>query len=352
MLVLGNLEFRVVDKEFYCRYCDRYTPYCFRNHRSGLWFKVAVRNRNGKEITVVFGEGEREHRFPFLANVGELLYSGMSGCEDYEKGYVTCGGWFGLKGVLVDYQEEDTNIEPEMNEHEKIAFARMLNDYAKEIIKTLIDNDVTTTSDDWGLWNCYKPLFRVYEREKVIELPLGARIVEHGMSFNATFEFGKIKVRIPKGRYRIEEDSLIFTVAVGRTRVYYAKFFERNIVYLTKENWLHFLAWEEYSGHVHPMATISNEIPRAIDFLVKYRLGDILFIPRASQSNFEGKLDPATKEQFKKIKCLKGCIEFGEEIIVRGDDGIALYHPEHGLLELEAGEYIAYEVLYLRRGHD
>ncbi|RLG36236.1 MAG: hypothetical protein DRN91_08470 [Candidatus Alkanophagales archaeon] len=60
---------------------------------------------------------------------------------------------------------------------------------------------------------------------------------------------------------------------------------------------------------------------------------------------------PAEREQFKKVKVVQGTVEYGKPIVVRGER-IALYHPEHGLLELPEGEYIAFRVPYRVAGHE
>ncbi|HDN17546.1 MAG TPA: hypothetical protein ENF41_00625 [Candidatus Bathyarchaeota archaeon] len=85
--------------------------------------------------------------------------------------------------------------------------------------------------------------------------------------------------------------------------------------------------------------------------LFQCRLGDVIFVPITRTTTNTEKLQPATDEQFKKIQVVKGSIEEQEDGKKLVKKGSALYHPEHGLLEIEY-DSIAYQVPYYARGHD
>jgi hypothetical protein len=77
-------------------------------------------------------------------------------------------------------------------------------------------------------------------------------------------------------------------------------------------------------------------VEKVLDVFFNYRLGDILFIPldRATYSEVLEYFASARPEQFNKVT-----IENAELLndILRpiGNDCVEIFHPEHGLLELE-----------------
>ncbi|RLG36237.1 MAG: hypothetical protein DRN91_08475 [Candidatus Alkanophagales archaeon] len=262
------LAYKVVGKEFYCRYCSDYEQCRGTGHRSGIWFKVAFGNpETGRCIYVILGEGESEKGFPFNCDVGKHIRTGMSGCRTYERGHITMSDWYSLTDIVVERTEDDFNKlkEVELSASEQILLARLLNESRVKVIRELIEAGVTWVNEDWGLWNDLKPLFYTYLRDGWKEFPLGAFIHESYRSFTAEFEWDTIIFCVPKARYDVVDYRDYMAIFFGcrydaRRAVFYGKPFGRKVVYYYSNYRLY--ANEIYNGHEHPMALLSLQHQR------------------------------------------------------------------------------------------
>lgn len=360
----GSFEVEVIDKEFYCRYCSEVSPRCLKTHRMGIWFFLRITNKifNPKTVCCIIGTGEKEGGFPLNADAGKALRTGSSGYTEYERGYVTCGGWYSIcTPMFLDKVPEDIlEQEPvELSTTEQIVLSKLLNERKVQIIKGLIDMKILSLYDDWGIWNELKPLFFVYRRTNVYEYD-DVEVVEIDKSWTSKVMYDKIEFFVPKGRLYYERKRLYNVLDVPNGEVYFYDKYGRKVVYYINKKSCRVLGWEQYHEHVHPRAELnihpevleSSVLYEIIKLLFTRRLGDIIFLKKGETELF-GYLPPypAEEEQFKKIECVEGTIEFGETIKIHGER-IVLYHPEHGVLELPEGEYEAYSVPYLYRGHD
>lgn len=370
----GDIRIRVLDKEFYCRYCDEYTRECFEKHRSGIWFKVSL---NG--AVFILGDGEREGRFPFSIDPGDLIYTNFA-CR-YEHGYVTTGNWHSINVPLyLGVVDDDTwgGREVELNDDEKILLAKLVQDNIVKMIATVLkeEPDRLPLYLDWGIYNSLKPLFYVYIRDRqYYDLPFGAELNEEKNSFTAYFNFGNIRIRLPKvgkpswGYWDWKGYAVLYA---GSYEVYYAQVHDRKIAYLVSGD--HILrGWEEYGGLIHdveisdedlpyskPMLSyISIDLDKRLRLLFFRRLGDVFFIEEGGDT---GALIPATQEMLRKIQIMNASLrrvdgdDEEEERLVLVPDGsgdIVLYHPDHGTLTLPPKRYVLYRVpAHGRGGHD
>ena len=376
VLQTGDIRISLLAKEYYCRHCSEYSIKCReRNHRYGIWFllRVTVATGNNERARYfIVGEGEREHRFPFDIEPGELRRAGYSGAEYWQYGHVTCGGWHSISSIFeldkenlqraleVAKRDEDIVVSPKLNEDEEILLANLINSYRQKIVQSLYTNGSLSFCNDWGLWRDLVPLIKVYIRVKDHRLPYNASIEEFYASYLAKFRFGSIEIPISKGRYTWyhyhndiaevcckkngERYTIEYTETMGRKIVYhYPEFAKYNSGVVTCE--------EEYNGQRHATAEIRCSVYDVYrSYLFFHRLGDVMFIPTSDMINTE-ELQPATDEQFEKIQVVKGSIEEQEDGKKLVKKGSTLYHPEHGVLEIDS-DSIAYQVPYYRRGHD
>jgi len=374
ILKVGDIKISLLAKEYYCRHCTEYTYMCpKRKHRFGIWFllKTTVKDSD-KARYFILGEGEREERFPFNVTPGKLKYTGEYDTEYWEYGHVTCGGWYSIVSVF-ELDEENlnralssANEKGELNADEKILLIKLINNNRQRIVENLVAEGVLKLEQDWAHWEDLKPLIKVFIRGRIIHLPRGAMITEKPNSYKADFTWGSIKIPFSKtSQYKSEFSSPIFysgspTIIECRKggepyTIYYDEFMGRKIVYHYRFSYHDFKTElvnceEEHAGHKHaPAIIVWDDFDRYANYLFYSRLGDILFIPVDDFINTEN-LQPATEEQFNKIKILKGSIENqnGKKLVKKGT---ALYHPEHGLLEIQ-NDAIAYQVPYYERGHD
>ncbi|CAI1494127.1 protein of unknown function (plasmid) [Thermococcus nautili] len=397
-----TIELKVIATEFYSRYTTRYNHRDFRRYRAGFWFLMALTDsKTGETIYIIDGDGEKEGDFPFNANPGKLLHTGMSGAEDYENGHITCGGWYYLYTPYTTKNPEDIDFlqNPTENPDEGIRLIKSLddlNDDERIFLSKLIQRNVlkylTALIDAIPFYDHilnldlpyagYIPLLKTYISSRTENLPLDANIYYEPKSWRAWFIFGDIKVYVPKARHRYYDNEgdyiVIYFDDKKETTIFYREDAGRKTVYLAKNlnnEYPLFLGWEEYNDHVHPRAEIDIETirkvvgyytPEYMNLLFNRRLGDVLFINADEIFHTENDLKklsiltPATKEALKKVQFIGATIEEtehdGETIITikptEGATEIIAYHPEHGILRLPPKEFTLYEVPYIVRGHD
>ena len=364
-MLVGDLKLEVVDKQHYCRYCEQYTPYCRKRHRSGIWYLVRVTNTKTKAATYfVIGEGEAEEKIKYV-NYGELLYFGLSGCKDFENAYVTCGGWNSLKHPVFDIETPEHKLKAlrpvKLTNFENRVLVELIDENKIHILIELLKQGVIDFQTDLGLWESAKPLLATWESEKTIDLPLGAWLSWKGESWLADFHWGLITIHTIKAKPKVREYEGIHYLSLGSKTIAYADVFGRKTAYYQYYKYgLELVGFEEYNGYYHLPCRIRlidnlDNIHHYMKLLFFRRLGDLLFLTDDDLEFLESEgvtVSTATKSMFNKIKCIKGCIEFGDQIRVFGSNKIVLYHDEHGLLELPSGEYVAYQVPYIQRGHD
>jgi hypothetical protein len=105
------------------------------------------------------------------------------------------------------------------------------------------------------------------------------------------------------------------------------------------------VGYESYEDFRHPRCEIDLSKLSIYD-LFNSRLGDLIF-------RKDSDLEPAGLDNIGKLEVLRGeLIEEGGRLFVRNSDEIVVYHKEHGLLKLKAGNYQIYRVPYIIRGHD
>jgi len=375
------MNYKVVDKEFYCRYCRSYDQ-CKGKHRSGIWFKLAFGNTlTDRCLIITIGEGEREFNFPFNCSVGEEIRRGMSGCIYFQKGHITMSGWHYLTDIITERTDKNFSELQSitLTQSEQIILSKLLNQNKVKILKALTDEKIISLEDDWGLWNHIKPLFFVYKRRNVKEFPLGARIEEQPDTFKAKFVWGDIQFFIPKGRYThhyLFDNLNVITIGKRELwqegkQIFYGEVYGRKIVYYYHYDHNIIYANEVYNNHIHPPALIN---PPLFEYLHSYiqklfyrRLGDILFIKEeeieepaycnekiigAILKPYRIPIIPAQHQHLSKVKIIQGELEETPNLKIKSSSEVVIYHPEHGLILLEGGEYYIFQVPYISRGHD
>lgn len=161
------MNVKVVAKDFYCRYCDIYDN-CPSHHRKGINFMLLFTPPFVKEeVNVIIGEGDSEN-IPFSINLGKELRKGMSGCMTYEKGHMTCGGWYSLNIPLI---LKDNIIVQECNltRRERVKLSELLNKYGRDILIKLYKENLLNEEEEFPIiLEKYRPLLEVWKKEKDI----------------------------------------------------------------------------------------------------------------------------------------------------------------------------------------
>jgi hypothetical protein len=156
-----------------------------------------------------------------------------------------------------------------------------------------------------------------------------------------------IEFRIPKKRHYTEfefQNQVKIDLAKDLSIVYrYNETQDKAVVYVVSRMNSCFVitGYEQYQNILHrPMSlSIHRErsfVDKVLDAFFDYRLGDVLFIPldTAVYSEVIEYFMTVRQEQFNKVT-----IENAEMVndILRptGNDCIEIFHPEHGLLELQ-----------------
>ena len=344
MLQLGYLSDQPVylvpsAKFFYCRYCFELDK-CKKYHRRGLFFRVNIFLDTTLIKQFVFGEGEFEGVPEFFRDFdfGEEIRVGMSGCVKRKNSYTTCGGWTSITLTEVPLNTELQSVE--MSQKELVVFSRLVKDNIW-LILSLLKNyglDRFRFSEEYSY---LYPLFKIWKRDRYINLPYGAILKEIPFTFQSELDFHPFKVKLrKKSRYEwndwggfVRFENCYFNENMNRKTLYVEVAFRRVIGY------------EVYMDYNHSRCEIDFQ-NLSIYHLFNERLGDLLFLK-------DSELSPATHEHIKKLEVLKGNIKMENgKLIVEGDKEIIIYHPEHGILKLLPGKYSIYQVPYVIRGHD
>lgn len=354
---VGQLKLKIVGKEFYCRHCRTLTPKCYRlNHRSGIWFLVKA-TCNGNSAHFVTGHGEREGRFPFNLDksIGEELRRGMSGCVDYEHGYVTCGGWYSIKSPVFVEDEIEEKKRLRLNDTEYSALSQCLERDKVKILTGLLDKNIISLNTRLGLWETAKPLLHTYQNAVITALPLDARITRIGDSFRAEFEYGNIKFNITKkSRYYTRQWSNgIVNVEINpRKMIYYGEVFGRKLAYYYVQQLDRIYAYEQRDSSVSSAVIypVMDSIPKFMWWLFHRRLGDLIFVEQDDKDS-KYLTQPLYHDQpLEKLQVISGTLEKQDhQYILKSDSKVVLYHPDHGTLELPANVYRIYLVPYRQR---
>jgi len=350
---------KIIEKIFYCRYCDTPSKYCFSQHRSGLYFKYHV-TIPPYSATVVAGEGENEGTFPFNLDLGDPIRVGMSGCVDYRGGHKTMSNWcFLTRPYVVEVWKEGEKSgsdyqEIELNETEKIVASRQVRDVVRAALFAIAEKygEIPELPVEYAH---FLPLLKTFLRSRTIPLPNGAWIEEEGKSWKSEFRLREISFSIPKGRVEITDSYVegTFAVQVANREIYYSSNGNHHVVYMfVKHPYQQLYGYEQYGDHIHPPAEINERV--MIDDLFKRRLGDLMF--HETETIHEHIFRRPVKNSISKIKVINGKFECDGETVTKiipenPDEETVLYHPEHGTLVFKGERYV-YTVPYIRAGHD
>ena len=162
----------------------------------------AVNNRTGKSCFFVAGWGKMRSNIPYVV-YGECLYTGMSGCEDYEDAHVTCGGYHYLKRPTFNVDmdsitEEIRNREVELTAKEREALSEVLNKHKEKIVLELTKRGVIDGKTFLGVWEYVKKAVRWYRKGFVCDLPGGVKYVAKPDSYDGYLIVGKVIIKTRK----------------------------------------------------------------------------------------------------------------------------------------------------------
>jgi hypothetical protein len=341
-MIIGDLKIEVLNKEFYCRHCKVFTPSCKNKHRMGLWFLVKITNtKNNKSVYSILGYGEKECDFAFDVSPGESLYSGMSGCERYDIGYVTCGGWCELfTPIFAATMDLDVNKNVNLSEFENVELANLLDENKVDILTELMSREIINLYTDMGLWNSIKPLLKIYQSGKVRSEGKGVlEWIEN--SFTAEFRYHNICIQLPKSTVKeIGFNPYLFNAHQIITKKYmilFKEIFTRKIVILRKYNSNVFEIYQEADGEVIKSEIKSNYFDYRADLIFDYVIGNYIIIPDEKY-----RIDINTDE-FNKDKFFIDNILFGGKVSEYGEvEGkrITIVNKKYGVLELPEGKYL------------
>jgi hypothetical protein len=287
----------------------------------------------------VFGYGEFEGESEFFRDFdfGKVLRVGMSGCVKRENSYTTCGGWTSISPQGVPVVADKISVE--MDNYEMVIFSKLVKENIWFILSLLRDtlNGFRFAEEYMYLY----PLFKIWKRSRLINLPYGAFIKEIPYTFSATLEFHPFKVSLrKKSRYDLGDWGSCFRVE----NCYYVEYMGRKTLYIERR-FRELIGFETYGDYQHPRCQINlNKV--SLYQLFEQRLGDLIFLENSD-------LEFAGKENLEKVEILRGTLkEDNGKMFIVGEDEIILYHKEHGILKLKGGIYGIYRVPYIVRGHD
>ena len=359
----NDLIIKPILKSFYCRYCDTIAQCASSPHRSGFWVVFEARLGNKKWLIIDgFGSSEKRTVLDDLVDDWKMTYKGMSGAMRFYSlklgfyNHITCGGWseyFPLPRTI----EVDEELEKQISELKQVDKYRITQSDFATIMKLLRANIVrkyrifkdidVSEIEFYPEFADLLPLLKAYKRKRELMFSQSAYITELQNSFTAIFKLRDIEFRIPKKRHYIEfefRNRVEIDLAKDLFIVYkYDDVQDKTIVYVVNKVNSCFVVtgYEQYQNILHRPVFLSihrerNFVERVLDVFFNYRLGDILFIPldRATYSEVLEYFTSARPEQFNKVT-----IESAELLndILRpiGNDCVEIFHPEHGLLELE-----------------
>jgi hypothetical protein len=322
-----------------------------------------------------FGSSEKRTMIDELTDDWDLIRKGTSGAmRFYSKrlrlyNHITCGGWseyFPLPCII----ELDKELEKQISELKQVDKYQIAQSDFATIMKLLRANIVrkyrifkdidVSEIEFYPEFADLLPLLKAYKRGRELTFPQNVFIVELANSFTSVFKLKNIEFRIPKRKDYITYEFSNY-VEIDLTKnlfiIYkYDQFQDKAIVYFVEKNNTYFAikGYEQYQDILHRpvLLSISHDkfTYRIFDLFFDYRLGDILFVPyEAHFSEIIEYFRPARREQFDKIS-----IENAEimDNILRpiNTQRIRIFHPEHGLLELESTT--EYKCLTFTTTHD
>jgi hypothetical protein len=359
----SDLVIKPILKDFYCRYCNSIAQCASTPHRSGFWVIFEAKLGNKRWLIIDgFGSSEVGSVIEGLTEYWVNVYKGMSGAKRYYSpklnlyNHITCGGWdeyYPLPRTI----EVDEEIERRINELKqkdiyrieptdfttimRLLRANLIRKY--QIFKDVDINEVEFYPEFADLL----PLLKAYKRSRTLTFPHNATITELQNSFTAIFKLKNVEFKIPKKRHymhfefrnRIEIDLAKNLFIVYR----YDEMQDKAVVYFVEKTNSCFLVagYEQYQNILHRPVSLSihrerNFIEKVLDVFFDYRLGDVLFVPldRAGFSEVLEYFMPARQEQFNKMTIENA--KLMNDILQPNSTGcIEIFHPEHGLLELE-----------------
>lgn len=328
IIKFGEVEIKVVRKEFFCNHCDSYDS-CNPNHRSGLFFLCELGDDyfiigNGESGTTIFSE---------FIDYDNPAYLGMSGCKTGDGWHMTCGGWISISGIVVRKIAEvgRINEEAEISLKERILLLRLLEQKANKVVAL----DGFDLNKDWGTWEHKKVLKKYFLRNKRYDLYDGAQLIEIGKSYGADFKWNNWRIRVPKPRkvewismYSLDnDDPFAFCVKdiVKNWAIFWSSKNNRKVLYYTfdykgmveKRGIL--IELMQYKDIVYPKRKIS--IPKEegwrefIEILFTRKLGEVLFLKEKPEWGEVLNLDDSRLEK-----------------VIRSDNKII--YPDYGILIL------------------
>jgi len=336
---IGDLEIKVFDKKFYCRYCeDEASCEKKRKHRRGIAYKVAVSINNEHIASFLLTRGEFEdiEDLGLDRYVGAWKRTGMSGCESYERAYKTCGGWWSIAS------QEIEEIGEEITDYDPITFASILDEHKVFILTKLVSKKKEIINYDWGLWNAIKPLIYTYISGKTIALPQEAYINYYPMSFKATFKLRNIEIPVVKARPSISVLVDYIDVRLGeKTKIVYRADPHKATVIL-KQGWKTYL-YEQYKYRDVQVYDLTYGV-KDEHLLLFNRLGKVVFVPKIMRNeDYQEVKDEEVIRMLSEFHVVnaKFCQIDGNIFLIPEDKekDILIYHSDHGTLIPNAQPY-------------
>jgi hypothetical protein len=358
----SDLVIKPVLKDFYCRYCGSIAQCMSSPHRSGFWVVFEARLKDKRWLIVDgFGSSEVGSVINYLEKDWFKVFKGQSGACRYCSPrlnlykHITCGGWseyFPLPRIV----ELDEELEKQINELKQkdiyrieptdlTTIMRLLR--ANIIRKYRIFKDINVEEVEfYPEFADLLPLLKAYKRSRELTFSHNASITELPNSFTAIFKLRNIEFKIPKKRHYIEfefRNRIQINLAKNLFIAYkYDEVQDKAIVYFVEKvnSCFSITGYEQYQNILHRSVSLSIHrekrfIEKVLDTFFDYRLGDVLFVPldTAFFSEIIEYFMPARPEQFTKVTIENAELMNG---ILRPTNGcIEIFHPEHGLLELE-----------------